>query len=98
MVELKSFEIFFELVKGKSVSTMLERSQGFSNWIRFTQRSLVALLVGMEDCYLKAIGKSFKERKKGDRSYRLELHNNGIDCFILCFICSMESMRLFLEE
>ena len=54
MVELKSFEIFFELVKGKSVSTMLERSQGFSNWIRFTQRSLVALLVGMEDCYSRS--------------------------------------------
>lgn len=45
-VELKTFEILLEIVKGKEVGKIVERGRGFSSWIRFGERSLVGLLEG----------------------------------------------------
>lgn len=45
VVQSKSFVIFIKVVNVKFVGTVLERSRGFSSWIRFRERSFVALLV-----------------------------------------------------
>ena len=60
-MESKSFEISIGVVKDKLVGTVLERSQGFSSWISFGEKSFMALLEGVEDCCLNVSGNSFKK-------------------------------------
>ena len=90
-VELKTFEILLEIVKGKEVGKIVERGRGFSSWIRFGERSLVGLLEGVEDCY---------NGKFGGRVYKLELCNNKVGGFLLCLALNVEEKRfslVFLE-
>ena len=47
-VESKTFEISIEGVQGRPRGIILERSRGFSSWIRFGKRSLSYLLEGVE--------------------------------------------------
>lgn len=96
VAESKPLDISIELVKGKFIGTVLERSRDFSKWIRFRERSLVGLLVRVEDCCQKVAGKPFKEWKKGETSYRLDLQSNVAGRFILCSICFVESKRLMV--
>lgn len=72
VVELKSFEISVGAVKGKLGCTVLERSQGFSSWIRFDGHAWRG-----GGFYRNVLGKSFKKdwMKRG-KSYRLELQSN----------------------
>ena len=47
-VESKTFQISIEVVRGKPRGIVLERSRGFSSWIRFRESSLSYLLEGVE--------------------------------------------------
>lgn len=47
-VDLKSFMIFVEKVKGKVVGKVWERGRCFSSWIRFGEQGLALLLGGVE--------------------------------------------------
>ena len=100
-VELKTFEILLEIVKGKEVGKIVERGRGFSSWIRFGERSLVGLLEGVEDCYNGKFGDSFRRAwKEGGRVYKLELCNNKVGGFLLCLALNVEEKRfslVFLE-
>lgn len=42
-IELKSFEISMEEVRGKSVGKIVDRGCGFSTWIRFGERGVGAV-------------------------------------------------------
>ena len=49
-VELKTFEIGIEEVKGKVRGNICERDPKFSSWIRFGGKGLFLLLEGVESC------------------------------------------------
>lgn len=49
-IESKLFEVSVEEVRGKLKGIILERSRGFSSWIRFGELSLRNLLEGIEEC------------------------------------------------
>ena len=48
-VESKTFEISIEEIRGKLRGVILERSKGFSSWIKFGAKSLSSLLEGVEE-------------------------------------------------
>ena len=48
-VESKTFEISIEEIRGKLRGVILERSKGFSSWIKFGEKSFSSLLEGVED-------------------------------------------------
>ena len=50
VIESKTFEVSVEEVRGKIRGTILERSRGFSSWIRFGVTSLRKFLEGLEEC------------------------------------------------
>ena len=52
-IESKSFEVSVEEVRGKLKGTIVDRSRGFSSWIRFGDLSLRNLLEGFEECCRK---------------------------------------------
>ncbi|RVW74361.1 hypothetical protein CK203_056854 [Vitis vinifera] len=62
-IESKSFEVSVEEVRGKLKGTIVDRSRGFSSWIRFGDLSLRNLLEGFEECCRKE-----KEGRWGDGS------------------------------
>ena len=67
IVDLKSFEISINIVGGKPCGIILERSRGFSTWIRFGNSSLRCLLERVEVCCRKErlgkIVKSWEEKR-----------------------------------
>ena len=72
-MESKSFEISVKEIGGKLRGIILEKSRGFSSWIRFGEFSLRCLLEGVEACCKEErfrIGA--KSRVEEGRSFRLE--------------------------
>ena len=49
-IESKTFEVSLEQVRGKLRGIIVERSRGFSSWIRFGVASLRKFLEGLEEC------------------------------------------------
>ena len=49
-VESKSIDTLVEMVKGKMVGKVVERSWGLCSWIRFGEKGLVLLLGRAEAC------------------------------------------------
>ena len=80
----------------------MERGRGFSSWIKFGERCLVALLEGVEDCYKRKCRESFRRVwNESGRAYKLELHSNKPGRFLLCTtLCVEEKMfsLVFPEE
>lgn len=95
MVESKSFEISIGVVKDKLVGTVLERSQGFSSWISFGEKSFMALLEGVEDCCLNVSGSSFKKFWKGV-GVTVWSFEAMLQVSFSCSACSIESKRFIL--
>ncbi|RVX05681.1 hypothetical protein CK203_027235 [Vitis vinifera] len=63
--------------KGKSVGKIVERSWGFSSWIRFGERGLSWLLEWVEDCCEGKFREPFRRLwNKGGKGYKLELRCN----------------------
>ncbi|RVW28981.1 hypothetical protein CK203_113189 [Vitis vinifera] len=63
---------------GKLRGIIMERSKGFSNWIRFGEFGLRCLLGGVEACCREdKFGKVIKTWEEEGRKFRLELRANG---------------------
>ncbi|RVX03363.1 hypothetical protein CK203_019941 [Vitis vinifera] len=76
-IELKTFEVSIEEVKGKLKGIIVERSRGFSSWIRFGVSSLRKLLEGFKECCREEKkGRLVKVWEEEGRKFRLERRVN----------------------
>ena len=57
-VDSKIFECSVEVIGSRLEGVILERSRGYSSWIRFGLSSLSFLLEGVESCCRQKVGKS----------------------------------------
>ena len=95
-VESKTFEISIEEIRGKLRGVILERSKGFSSWIKFGEKSFSSLLEGVEEW---CRGDSSSRRLKvweGGRKYRLECRSNDAGRYLLCSVRDLEAKRFCL--
>ncbi|RVX07796.1 putative ribonuclease H protein [Vitis vinifera] len=82
---------------GEASWIIMERSKGFSNWIRFGEFGLRCLLGGVEACCREdKFGKVIKTWEEEGRKFRLELRANGAGRFILCSVRDLEAKRFSL--
>ena len=96
-IESKTFEVSIEEVRGKLRGTIVERSRGFSSWIRFGVASLRKLLEGLEECCKEEKkGRLVKVWKEEGRKFKLERRENGAGRYILCSIVDVETKRFCL--
>ena len=96
-VESKTFKISIEEVQGKQRGIILERSKGFSSWIRFGEKSLCYLLEGVEDwCRGESSSRCLKVWEEGGRKFRLEYRSNEAGRFSLCSVRDLEAKRFCL--
>ena len=96
-VESKSFKISLEEVGGKLSGRIVERSKGFSSWIRFREFSLCNLLDGVEACCRDEVGKRCsKVWVENGREFRLKCRSNKAGRFIHCMVKTMETKRFSL--
>ena len=85
--EAKSFEIEVEEVKRGLKGCIWERRKGITSWIRFGGRSLVRLLMGLEDCARATRVSSWKNLWEEDgRRYKMEKGSNQSGVFIRCSV------------
>ena len=85
-IEAKSFEI--EIEKGKKLRGCIwERCKGVTSWIKFGDRSLQCLLVGVEVCGEGACEPGWtKLWGEEGRNYKLEFQSNKAGSFIRCSV------------
>ena len=96
-IELEMFEVSLEEVRGKLRGTIVERSRGFSSWIRFGVASLRKFLEGLEECCREEKkGRLVKVWEEEGRKFRLERRENGAGRYILCFVVDVETKRFCL--
>ncbi|RVX01039.1 hypothetical protein CK203_022861 [Vitis vinifera] len=96
-VESKAFEISIEVVRGKLRGTILERSKGFSSWIRFGEKSLSLLLEGVEAwCRGESNSRRLKVWDEGGRKFRLECRSNVARRFLLYSVRDVEGKKFCL--
>ena len=86
-IEANSFEIKIEEKGNKLRGCIWERSKGVKSWVKFGDRSLRHLLVGLGD-YEKISRKKewFKRWEEDGRFYKLERCSNNAGSFIRCSI------------
>ncbi|RVW76104.1 hypothetical protein CK203_049140 [Vitis vinifera] len=76
-VESKTFEISTEVVGEKLRGVVLERSRGFSSWIRFGELSLCCLRERVEACCSGELRlRCLKVWEDGGQKFRLEFRSN----------------------
>ncbi|RVW64454.1 hypothetical protein CK203_061721 [Vitis vinifera] len=96
-VESKSYEITAEVAGERLKGIIVERSRGFTSWIRFGSLSLCCLLEGVEACcrgvFLQGFVKSWED---GGRRYKLEIRANEAGRYILCSVVDSKSKRFCL--
>ena len=96
-VESKTFEISIEVVRGKPRGIILEKSKGFSYWIRFGENSLSFLLEGVEAwCREKSSSRHLKIWEEEGRKFRLEFCSNEAGRFLLCSVRDVEAKKYCL--
>ena len=96
-MDLKTFKIFVEEVRGKLLGKILERGRGCSNWIRFGEVSLSYLLDGVELSNRGDRQNPFnKQCLEGGSVHRVECRCNDTRRFILCSMCFAEAKRFVL--
>ncbi|RVW77230.1 putative ribonuclease H protein [Vitis vinifera] len=72
-IESKTFEVSIEEIKGKLKGIIVERSRGFSSWIRFGASGLRKLLECFEECCREEKkGRLVKVWEEEGRKFRLE--------------------------
>ena len=97
VVESKSFEILIYSSGGKLRGIIMERSKGFSNWIRFGDYGLRSLLGGVEACCKEEkFRKVIKTWVEEMRKFILELRANEAGRYIICSVRDMEAKRFSL--
>ena len=96
-VESKTFKISIEEIRGKPRGIILERSKGFSSWIKFGEKSFSFLLEGVEDwCRGESSSGCLKVWEEGRRKYRLECRSNEAGRYLLCLVRDLEAKRFCL--
>ena len=96
-VESKTFEISIEETRGKLRGVILERSKGFSSWIKFGEKSLSSLVEGVEDwCREESSSRRLRVWEEGGRKYRLECRSNVAGRYLLCSVRDLEAKRFCL--
>ena len=96
-VDSKIFECSVEVVGSRLQGVILERSRGYSSWIRFGLSSLSFLLEGVESCCKQKVGEKFAKRwKENGRRFCLEKKTNGAGNYILCSVLDLEAKKLCL--
>ncbi|RVW65101.1 hypothetical protein CK203_034942 [Vitis vinifera] len=76
-MDSKSFGISVEAYGERLKGIIVERSRGFTSWIRFGNLSLCCLLEGVEACYRGVIVQGFvKSWEDGGRRFKLESRAN----------------------
>ena len=96
-VESKTFEISIEEIGGKLRGVILERSKGFSSWIKFGEKSFSSLLEGVEDwCREESSSRRLRVWEEGGRKYRLECRSNVAGRYLLCSVRDVEAKRFCL--
>ena len=96
-VESKSYEITAEVTGERPKGIIVERSKGYTSWIRFGSISLCCLLEGLEACCrgVLILG-HVKSWEDGGRRYKLEIRENKAGRYILCSVVDLESKRFCL--
>ncbi|RVW54310.1 hypothetical protein CK203_068498 [Vitis vinifera] len=96
-VESKSYEITTEVAGERLKGIIVERSRGFTSWIRFGSFSLRCLLEGVEACcrgvFKQGHAKSWED---GGRRYKLEIRANEAGRYILCSVVDSDLKRFCL--
>ncbi|RVW50374.1 hypothetical protein CK203_086394 [Vitis vinifera] len=96
-MESKTFEISIEEIRGKLRGVILERSKGFSSWIKFGEKSFSSLLEGVEDwCREESSSRRLRVWEEGGRKYRLECRSNVAGRYLLCSVRDLEAKRFCL--
>ena len=108
VVDSKSFEISVDVFGKKENGIIVERSRGFTSWIRFGRSSLCWLLEGVEANCRGEFGQRFvKSWEDGGMRYKLECRANEAGRFLLCLVIDSDAKRhclvipegkCFLEE
>ena len=96
-VDSKSFEISVEVYGERRKGIIVERSKGFTSWVRFGNLSLCCLLEGVEACCRGDIVQGLVKRwEDGGRRFKLESRANEAGRFLLCSVVDPESKRYCL--
>ncbi|RVW99876.1 LINE-1 reverse transcriptase-like [Vitis vinifera] len=96
-IESKTFEVSIEEIKGKLKGIIVERSRGFSSWIRFGVSSLRKLLECFEECCREEKkGRLVKVWEEEGRKFQLERRVNGAGRYVLCSVVDVEAKRFCL--
>ena len=96
-MDSKSFEISVDVFGEKLKGIIMERSRGFTSWIRFGGLSLCCLMEGVEARCKGEFAKRFvKSWEDGGRKFRLECHANEAGKFILCSVVDSEAKKYCL--
>lgn len=96
-VESKTFEISTEVVGEKLRGVVLERSRGFSSWIRFGELSLCCLRERVEACCSGELRlRCLKVWEDGGQKFRLEFRSNEVGRYLLCFVRDLEAKKFCL--
>ncbi|RVX11694.1 putative ribonuclease H protein [Vitis vinifera] len=96
-IESKTFEVSIEEIKGKLKGIIVERSRGFSSWIRFGASGLRKLLECFEECCREEKkGRLVKVWEEEGRKFRLERRVNGAGRYVLCSVVDVEAKRFCL--
>ncbi|RVX19200.1 hypothetical protein CK203_008571 [Vitis vinifera] len=96
-VDSKSFEISVEVFGERCKGIIVERSRGFTSWVRFGSFSLCCLLEGVEACCRGVIVQGLVKRwEDGGRRFKLESRVNEAGRFLLCSVVDQESKRYCL--
>ena len=80
--DTKTFNLFIEVVRGKLKGLIMERSRGFSTWIRFKELSLDRLLEGVEAYCREGALRWSTIWEDGGRRFTLEQRANGTERYI----------------
>lgn len=96
-VDSKSFEISVEVIGERCRGIIVERSRGFTSWVRFGSLSLCCLLEGVEACCRGVFVQGLVKRwEDGGRRFKLESRANEAGRFLLCSVVDLESRRYCL--
>ena len=84
-------------MEGELRGIILEKSRGFSTWIRFGDSSLRCLLEGVEVCCREErLGKVVKNWENERKRFRLKKCANEAGRYILCYGRNLEAKRFCL--
>ncbi|RVW84524.1 hypothetical protein CK203_041270 [Vitis vinifera] len=96
-VDSKSFEISVEVFGKRCKGIIVERSRGFTSWVRFGSFSLCCLLEKVEACCRGVIVQGLVKRwEDGGRRFKLESRANEAGRYLLCSVVDLESKRYCL--